>query len=74
MSDFCPPKSFERKPAPSSTIVKSMIWLIQEGTGSVRFGKIRFPVRRGSACVFRAHRGLIRFGSFPHPVQAGSRI
>ena len=30
---------------------------------SVRFGKICFPVRRGSACVFRTRRGSVRFGS-----------
>ena len=31
--------------------------------GSVRFEQINFPVRRGSACVFRMHRGSVRFGS-----------
>ena len=31
--------------------------------GSVRFGKLVFPVRRGSACVFRTRRGLVWFGS-----------
>ena len=30
---------------------------------SVRFGQIYFPVRRGSACVFRTRRGSVRFGS-----------
>ncbi len=43
--------------------------------GSVRFGSVReiiFPVRRGSACVFRTRRGSVRFGSFPRPVPADS--
>ena len=31
--------------------------------GSVRFGKLHFPVRRGSACVFRTRSGSVRFGS-----------
>ena len=31
--------------------------------GSVRFGNVFFPVRRGSACVFRTRRGSVRFGS-----------
>ena len=31
--------------------------------GSVRFGNVCFPVRRGSACVFRIRRGSVRFGS-----------
>ena len=31
--------------------------------GSVRFGKLHFPVRRGSACVFRTRRGSVQFGS-----------
>ena len=31
--------------------------------GSVRFGKLFVPVRRGSACVFRTRRGSVRFGS-----------
>ena len=31
--------------------------------GSVRFGTNIFPVRRGSACVFRMRRGSVRFGS-----------
>ena len=31
--------------------------------GSVRFGKCFFPVRRGSACVFRTRRGSVRFGA-----------
>ena len=31
--------------------------------GSVRFGQLHFPVRRGSACVFRTRRGSVRFGS-----------
>ena len=31
--------------------------------GSVRFGQIFFPVRRGSDCVFRTRRGSVRFGS-----------
>ena len=31
--------------------------------GSVLFGQIVFPVRRGSACVFRTRRGSVRFGS-----------
>ena len=47
--------------------------------GSVRFGSVRqtyFPVRRGSACVFRTRRGSVRLGSvrFLRPVPAGSRI
>ena len=41
---------------------------------SVRFGKSIFPVRRGSACVFRTRSGPVRFGSVPRPVPAGSRI
>ena len=48
----------------------------------VRFGSVRtiiFPVRGGSACVFRTRRGSVRFGSvrfgsFPRPVPAGSEI
>ena len=55
---------------------------VQEGTGSVRlgsvrfrtfskingfvsvwFGKLDFPVRHGSACVFRTRRGSVRFAS-----------
>ena len=35
--------------------------------GSVRFGKCHFPVRRGSACVFRTRRGSVRFGSVRRP-------
>ena len=31
--------------------------------GSVRFGHLHFPVRRGSACAFRPRRGSVRFGS-----------
>ena len=31
--------------------------------GSVRFGNVYFPVRRGSGCVFRTHHGSVRFGS-----------
>ena len=31
--------------------------------GSVRLGTTHFPVRRGSACVFRTRRGSVRFGS-----------
>ena len=31
--------------------------------GSVRFGKLVFPVRRGSACVFRTRRGSVWFDS-----------
>ena len=31
--------------------------------GSLRFGKLVFPVRRGSACVFPTRRGSVRFGS-----------
>ena len=31
--------------------------------GSVRFGKTRFQVRRGSACVFRTRRSSVRLGS-----------
>ena len=31
--------------------------------GSVRFGNLCFPVRRGSACVFRKRRGSVSFGS-----------
>ena len=31
--------------------------------GSVWFGKIVFPFRRGLACVFRMRRGSVRFGS-----------
>ena len=31
--------------------------------GSVRFGKYIFPVRRGSACIFRTFRSSVRFGS-----------
>ena len=31
--------------------------------GSVRFGQICFPVRRGSACAFRTCRDSVRFGS-----------
>ena len=42
--------------------------------GSVRFGKQCFPVRCGSACVFRTRRGSVRFDSFLRPVPAGSRI
>ena len=43
--------------------------------GSVRFGNVIFPVRRGSACVFRTRGGSIRFGSIRfRPVPAGSRI
>ena len=42
--------------------------------GSVRFGELNFPFRRGSACVFRTRRGSVWFGSFPRPVPAGSRI
>ena len=47
--------------------------------GSVRFGKLIVPVRRGSACVFRTRRGSVRFGSVrfgsvPRPVPAGSGI
>ena len=42
--------------------------------GSVRFGKIVFSVRRGSAYVFQTRRGSVRFGSFPCPVPAGPRI
>ena len=30
---------------------------------SVRFGNVFFPVRRGSACVFRTRRGSVRSGS-----------
>ena len=38
--------------------------------GSVRFGNRCFPVRRGSACVFRTRRGSVRFGSV-RPVRFG---
>ena len=31
--------------------------------GSVRFGKFTYPVRCGSACVFRTRRGSVQFGS-----------
>ena len=31
--------------------------------GSIRFGQLSFPLRRGSACVFRTRRGSVRFGS-----------
>ena len=31
--------------------------------GSVRFGNVYFPVRRGLACVFRTRRGSVRFCS-----------
>ena len=43
---------------------------------SVRFGSeiVFVPVRRGSACAFRARRGSVRFGSVPRPVPAGSEI
>ena len=37
--------------------------------GSVRFGNLHFPVRRGSACVLRMHRGKVRFGSVRFPVR-----
>ena len=42
--------------------------------GSVCFGYLCFPVRRGSACVFRTRLGSVRFGSVPRPGPAGSRI
>ena len=44
--------------------------------GSVRFGKLDFPVRRGSACAFSGASwlGPIRFGSVPRSVPAGSEI
>ena len=35
----------------------------RKSIGSVRFGILFLPVRRGSACVFRTRRGSIRFGS-----------
>ena len=40
--------------------------------GSVRFGQLILPVRRGSACIFRL--GPVRLGSVPLPVHAGSEI
>ena len=42
--------------------------------GSVRFGNLVFPVRRGSACGFQTRRGSVRFDSVPRPVPAGFRI
>ena len=48
----------------------------RKSIGSVRFGHLNFPVRRGSACVFQTPSwlGLVRFGSVPHPVPVGSEI
>ena len=42
--------------------------------GSVRFIECNFPSRRGSACVFRTHRGSALFGSVPRPVPASFKI
>ena len=40
--------------------------------GSVRFGKLPFPVRRDSACVFWARRGSVRFSSIRFGSTSGS--
>ena len=41
----------------------TIYWFCSVRFGSVRFGKLNFPVRRGSAFVFRARRGSVRLKS-----------